>query len=184
MKGHLFVIIGPSGCGKDSLIRELRHSSIDLHSAKRVITRPSHDESEDYESVSFEDFETLSHQNAFLFSWQAHGLFYGIRRDILEILEGGNHVIINGSRGALNNMRVQYPDLHPIFIKVDYDILANRLRLRGRENETQIVERMKRATIEIPENCHVISNNHTVKDAVSNLEELIRSIINGQKECA
>ena len=184
MRGHLFVILGPSGAGKDSLIQALSHSSINLHCAQRVITRPSHGESEDYESVSFEDFKTLSRQDAFLFSWQAHGLFYGIRRDILEILEGGNHVILNGSRGALNKMRTQYPNLHAIFIKVDHHILENRLRSRGREDETQIIERIKRATMEIPEHCHVISNNHTVEDAVSNLEALIRSIINGQKECA
>ncbi len=182
MSGHLFIILGASGAGKDSLIRALCRSSMSLQSARRVITRPHHAESEDFESVSIEVFKNLAQQNAFLFSWQAHGLFYGIRRDILDVLAAGEHVIVNGSRGALSDMKKQYPDLHAIFIAVDPNILEERLRIRGREDEAQIADIIKRATIAAPEETYVISNNTTIEKAVCELEGLIGSIINGQKE--
>ncbi len=177
MKGCLFVILGASGAGKDSLIHALKQSSIDLEFTRRVITRENHEESEDFESVTNDVFDRLMHENAFIFSWHAHGLKYGIRRDFLAKLDDGRHCVINGSRKALPTMREVYPEIIAILLTVDPDILERRLRKRGRENENEISARISRSMMPPPEGCHTITNNGTIQEMTKECITIMKSSI-------
>ena len=53
---RLVAIVGPSGAGKDTLIRGALAARPDLHLARRVITRPADTDSEDFDSVTEADF--------------------------------------------------------------------------------------------------------------------------------
>ena len=57
----IFAIVGPSGAGKDTLIRGALAAQPDLRLVRRVITRPTEAGGEDFEGVTPEDF---SHRKA------------------------------------------------------------------------------------------------------------------------
>ena len=50
--GQLVCVVGPSGAGKDAVIRGVAAAMPEIHLARRVITRPAHDDSEEYDSVT------------------------------------------------------------------------------------------------------------------------------------
>ena len=184
MTGCLFVILGASGAGKDSIIHALKKSSLELEFTRRVITRETNIETEDFESVTHDVFDIMRDENAFIFSWNAHGLKYGIRRDILDHLNDGRHCVINGSRKALPAMLDEYPALIPILVTVDPTILEKRLIERGRENEDEIAARISRSMMPPPEGCHTVSNNGTIEETTKECIAIMKSLIKMKQEKA
>jgi len=86
----VFLIIGNSGAGKDSIIDEVLRrfpSHIKkLQVPKRVITRQSSD-TEKFESVDTETFYKLRESGEFILEWESYENFYGIRREVLDWLD-------------------------------------------------------------------------------------------------
>lgn len=145
--GTLIVVVGPSGAGKDSVMGvAARHFAQrpDILFVRRVITRPSDAGSEVHESVSAAEFEDMQEGGAFAVSWQAHGLSYGIPRDIADKVESGMTAIVNGSRAALPAIRAAFGKVAVALVTADAPVLAKRLAQRGRENEEDVLRRLKR----------------------------------------
>jgi len=130
---RLIVVVGPSGAGKDSMLRGWRAASAAPHFAQRVITRAS-DANESHEAVSLGDFAGLRSQGLLATWWQAHGLDYGVRRSQLEPLAAGRWVVMNGSRAHLPALRAQAPGLRVVEISAPSHVLAQRLAARARED--------------------------------------------------
>ena len=85
--GHLVLVVGPSGAGKDTLLNLARThfaSREDVVFQRRVITRPA-DTTEDHEPVTEAEFAGRD----FALSWRAHGLCYGIPLDLETELAAG-----------------------------------------------------------------------------------------------
>lgn len=146
--GHserLIVVVGPSGCGKDSVLRHWRAHWPPgrVHLARRTITR-SADAHEPHESVSDEDFAQLVRASEFATAWQANGLRYGVRRHELRGLADGAWVVLNGSREHLPSLRRQAPRLHVVEITASHETLAHRLRARAREDADAVARRLER----------------------------------------
>ena len=184
MTGCLFVILGASGVGKDSIIHALKQSSIELEFTRRVITRETDIETEDFESVTNDVFDIMRDENAFIFSWNAHGLKYGIRRDILAHLKDGRHCVINGSRKALPAMLDEYPELIPILVTVDPNTLEKRLLERGRENEDEIGARISRSMMPAPKGCYTSCNNGTIEETTKECITIMKSLIKINQDAA
>lgn len=146
MPGKLIYLMGPSGSGKDSLIDAARPylAVRGCEVVRRVITRSAEAVGEDALGVSRETFQSLKEEGAFALSWQANGLEYGIPVQIEDWLQAGRHVLVNGSRGHLQHARERYPDLLAIMLRVDTQVLHQRLLTRGRETATEISARLKR----------------------------------------
>ncbi|GAI59237.1 unnamed protein product [marine sediment metagenome] len=83
--GTLFLVVGNSGSGKDSIIKAvLEKYPSDLksiHLTQRYITRLS-SEDEDNISISPEEFREMSKQGKFALKWHIYGLDYGIPIEI------------------------------------------------------------------------------------------------------
>ncbi len=154
----IFAVVGPSGAGKDTLIAGAMRRRPDLRLVRRVITRPAEAGGEDFEGVSEAEFLRRRDAGAFALHWQAHGLSYGIPGDQLA---GGDDVIFNGSRAALPAALVTFPELRVILVTAPADLLAARLASRGREVETDILARLKRAGSDLPEG---ISASEVIND--------------------
>lgn len=148
--GRLIAVVGPSGAGKDTLIDAACATRPDLMRARRVITRPRSAGDEPHESVSEAEFLRRHAAGAFLFSWQAHGLHYGIPQSVADRARAGQTILINGSRSALPVMLAQAPALHVILVTADADTLARRLHQRGREGLEDIRRRIARGTSDLP----------------------------------
>lgn len=144
----IFAVVGPSGAGKDTLIRGALAARPDLHLVRRVITRPTEAGGEDFEGVTPEDFADRRARGDFALTWEAHGLSYGIPTD--QITRPGG-VIFNGSRAALPAAVRVFPGLRVILVTAPDIILAARLAARGRETARDIRERLSRAAFEMPD---------------------------------
>ncbi|MEZ1315272.1 phosphonate metabolism protein/1,5-bisphosphokinase (PRPP-forming) PhnN [Pseudomonas fluorescens] len=146
MDGRLIYLMGPSGSGKDSLIdaarRRLQARGCEV--ARRIITRSAEAVGEDAIGVSREEFARRQQQGDFALHWHANGLDYAIPASIDQWLIAGRDVLVNGSRGHLNQARVRYPRLLPILLTVTDDVLRDRLLQRGRESLAEIEARLLR----------------------------------------
>lgn len=180
----LFLIVGNSGSGKDSLIQAVKNKfSIQNKEIKvpiRVITRPISPDTEDFESVSEDAFNKLKAQRAFALDWYIYGLYYGVRKNIEEWIAQGHPVLINVSRSILNDAKKKYPDLKIIFVKVTFEITANRIKERGREDTEAMKKRLERArkNQNLASADYVVDNSGDLEEAAKKMLEYIISEIN------
>lgn len=146
--GTLVLVVGPSGAGKDTLIDGARDAT--QHDPRfffpvRVITRPE-GAGENHQPMSAETFQMQLEAGAFFLTWDAHGLRYGLPIGLHDALLAGRTVVVNASRGIVASARALWPRVRVVEITTTADVLYNRLRARGRENETEIFSRIARAT--------------------------------------
>ena len=146
---RLIVVVGPSGAGKDSVLRGWRVALAPLGVqapafAQRVITRAS-DATESHEAVTAGDFAGMRSQGLLATWWHAHGLDYGARWRQLDPLAAGGWVVLNGSRAHLPALRAQAPGLRVVEIGAPADVLAQRLAARAREDAAARDSRLARA---------------------------------------
>ena len=179
--GRLVYVIGPSGAGKDSVIRYARQLlGADRHVfARRYITRPADSGGEDHIAVTPVDFDRHCAAGRFALSWRGNGHGYGVSTEIDLWLESGRHVILNGSRGYLSDAAARYPSLLPVLIAIDPAVLKQRLAARGRETPSEIEARVRRATeldaIDHP-GLAVIANNGPLSEAGEAFVALLRAL--------
>ncbi|HFZ8994563.1 TPA: ribose 1,5-bisphosphokinase [Citrobacter freundii] len=177
--GKLIWLMGPSGSGKDSLLAALRQQQHEqLMIAHRYITRAANAGNENHIALSEEEFFSRAGHNLLALSWHANGFYYGVGIEIDLWLHAGFDVVVNGSRAHLPQARARYGSaLLPICLQVSPDILRQRLQVRGRENEAEIVARLERAARYAPFDCHTLDNDGSLLQSVDTLLILI-----GRKE--
>ena len=182
MSGTLIYLMGPSGSGKDSLIDAARPHLAErgCEVIRRVITRSAEAVGEEALGVSPCEFQALKDAGAFAMSWQANGLEYGIPVQLDEWLASDRHVLVNGSRAHLKQVRERYPNVLAIVLRVDSHVLRERLIARGRETPAQISARLKRNELFLEsvgglnaDHVHVINNSAPLEKAVQHLLALI-----------
>ncbi len=144
--GCLFLLVGPSGAGKDSLLSVARqHFGAAVSFPRRVITRPADAGGENHIALGPDDFAAARAQWRFAFDWTAHGLDYGIEQTINSDLAGGVCVVVNVSRTVIEQARQRYNPVRVLSVTVTPAELARRLRARGREDDAAIEQRLARA---------------------------------------
>lgn len=181
--GSLFYLMGASGSGKDtlldaSLVRLEASPDWRSHLPRRVqryITRPAEAGGEAHHAVSEDQFTALVKEDRFCLLWQAHGLSYGIDREILDWLAAGDNVLVNGSRAYLPQASRLVPGLVAILIDVPPDVRKQRLQNRARESGDALDSRMQRTveldTDDVP--VHRIDNDQALEKSAEDLCQLI-----------
>src|SRR5262245_19490617 len=121
-------MVGPSGAGKDALLREVHRRLADpshVLFARRVITRaPSR--AEDHDCISAAQFAARQRQGQFALSWQAHGLSYGIPIEIEAAIGAGKCVLCNASRTIVARARRRYRTPAVVLIDAPAELRASR----------------------------------------------------------
>jgi ribose 1,5-bisphosphokinase len=146
LRGTLFLVVGPSGAGKDTLMLAAQNElEADEHFIfpKRIVTRDANAD-EDNHVVDLASFDAQERAGAFALSWRAHGNAYGVPRSIEACLERGEHVVINVSREVVAAARAKFAPCKVILVTAKPDVLAARLKARGRESDAAIVDRLSR----------------------------------------
>jgi ribose 1,5-bisphosphokinase len=174
--GTLFLVVGNSGSGKDTLIRAVLEqyppTQKHIYSPKRYITRPP-SKTERNVSITSDEFRKLSEEGKFVFEWHIYGLSYGVPIIIDEWLSLGYPVIINVSRKIIQQAREKYKNLKVIFIYVPFEISVKRLKDRKRESAKQLNERIERAKTH-----QTYDKADFVLDNSGELENTIKQLLN------
>lgn len=152
--GKLYIISAPSGAGKTSLVKQLVSDLDGLtvsisHTTRQM--RPGETHGQDYYFVSVSDFQAMQENRAFLEHAQVFDNFYGTaQKTVEENLNRGQDVILEIDWQGAEQIKKLLPDSLSIFIlPPSTEVLLQRLRNRGQDNEQIIARRMRDAVTEI-----------------------------------
>lgn len=177
--GRLIAVVGPSGSGKDTLLRAARAHFADdpnIVFPRRTITRPAGDLNEDHLAMTPEEFERLRNEDRFALHWEAHGLCYGIPASIDEDIAAGRTVVANLSRSVVAVARNRFANCVSVAITIDEQTMRDRLTTRGRETTAEIESRIARMDFTSPKGFdHVIDNTGPVEAAIAHFQTIVSS---------
>ena len=178
--GLLVLVVGPSGVGKDTLIDGARArlaERTDIVFVRRDVTRPAEAGGEDHNPVTTDEFERRAAAGAYGLFWRAHGLGYGLPVAISTDLAAGRRVVANVSRAVLDEARARFPRVRIVSVTAPVERLAERLRARGRESETEIAARIARADAYRLAGADVVelSNDATPESGVAAMVKMIET---------
>lgn len=170
MVGRLVGVVGPSGVGKDSVMRALAEARPDIRLVRRVITRPAEAGGEVFDGVSAAEFARREAAGDFALSWRAHGLCYGVPVSVEAQLGEGHICLVNLSRSVLGEARARFADFSVLHLTAPRAVLARRLAGRGREGAEAIEDRLSRADFALPDGLPgvvQVANDGALQDTVA-----------------
>lgn len=183
-RGTLFVISGPSGVGKGTILSEilrLEQKIIFSVSATTRSPRPGEIDGKDYFFITFDEFKKLIEEEKFLEYAFVHGNYYGTLESFVdENLKKGYDVILDiDVQGAMQVMKKRKDGVF-IFIappNMDIEILKMRLLKRSTEPLDVIEKRIQRAKDEIKAvyQYEYLIFNDVLEEAVKDLLSIIRA---------
>src|SRR4051795_5506859 len=176
--GRLVLVVGPSGAGKDTLLRLAQAACIEDHDIvfpRRVVTRESSAD-EDNVAVSPDEFRRALERGDFAVHWEAHGHCYALPRNLNDDIRSGRAVVANVSRTVIGALRQTYANVVVVAITAPPDVLAQRLAARARDSDGNIADRLTRSVDDASANADVTILNAGSADYHS--RQLVRVIRN------
>ncbi len=187
MPPRVFVITGPSGVGKGTLIRNLRDREPSLELSVSATTRnprEGEEEAVDYHFLSHDDFAARAEEGDFLEHATFSGNRYGtLRSEIERTLDAGKSVVLEIEVQGARQVRAAMGDEAVlIFIAPpDPSVLRERLSGRGTDSVEAIERRLETAKAELEsqqEFKHVVVNED-LERAIGELEGIVREELAG-----
>jgi guanylate kinase len=180
----VFVITGPSGVGKGTLIRALRERMPELELAVSATTRdprPGEQDGVDYHFLGDDEFERRVQAGEFVEHARYSGRRYGTLRSELERRAGqGRPVVLEIELQGARQVRRAMPAAVQVFIAPpSEEALRARLIGRGTDAPEQVQARLQTAREELQaqqEFPHVVVNDR-LEAAVAELEDLVREAL-------
>jgi guanylate kinase len=184
-RGNLFVVSGPSGAGKGTIIRETLDSSNGIKMSISVTTREIRKEKEvegvNYYFKSKEEFQQMIEEDAFLEYATVFDNYYGTpKQPVLDAISNGQSMLLEiDIQGALQ-VKNTYPEAIFIFIlPPSMKELKKRIRERGTESDASLNKRFLEAFNEIS---YIEKYDYfIVNDELENSIELFKAIIHSEK---
>lgn len=184
-KGKLVLIVGPSGSGKGTIIKNL----IDRHpdwvfpvSCTTRAPRPGEVDGQVYRFISEKEFKRGISEGKFLEYAIVHEKgYYGTSKDeILDGIAAGKVVVREVDIQGFHSIKKAMPadELLTIFIEAkDLEELQKRIAERGKLPDDEVARRMESARKEISqaEQCdfRILNEYGKIEEAVDNVDDLI-----------
>lgn len=181
-KGVVFIISGPSGSGKDTLMVELFKKRPEIKFSISSITRGMREgevEGVKYNFISKEQFEQMIKEDKLLEYNSYVGNYYGTpRKPVEDEIEKGNNILIEVDVNGAAQIKEKMPEAVSMFIMPpSFEELERRLSGRGTESEELIRKRMQSSLDEIKrasEYDYIIVNDD-IATAVDDIISVMRS---------
>ena len=178
----LIVLSGPSGVGKDALLRRMKEQKYPFHYVVTVTSRPRREgekDGVDYRFVSQREFQQMI-DNGELLEWaNVYGNYYGVpRKEISQALSKGKDVIVKVDvQGAATIKRI-LPQAVFIFLRPpSMEELERRLRQRHSESAKDLALRLQKAEEEmksLPLFDHVLTSYQgKLDEAISQIQSIV-----------
>ena len=152
--GNLFVISGPSGAGKGTLVARLMQEVPDAFLSVSATTRAPREGEVDgvhYHFMTEDEFRKVAESDGFL-EWANYtNASYGTPYEpVARSIEEGKQVILEIDVQGAFQVREHMPEAHLVFIEPpSFEELEKRLRGRGTESEEFIQKRLEAARVEL-----------------------------------
>lgn len=180
-RGILFVLSGPSGVGKGTVLEGLMEDYNDINYSISVTTRTPREgeiNGDDYFFVSRKKFEEMKEKNQFLETAKVHGNYYGTPRHYVEeCLSKGEDIILEIDIQGAKQIKREFDDAVYIFLlPPNYEELKTRLEKRDSETAESLKRRLKNASEEISEveNYDYSIVNDKVEETVEEVKRVIK----------
>jgi guanylate kinase len=177
---RVFVITGPSGVGKGTLIRGLMERLPRLELAVSATTRaPRAGEQEgvDYHFLTREEFDRRVAQGEFVEHADYAGRSYGtLRSELEDRVRSGAPVVLEIEVQGARQVRAALPEAVQVFIAPpSLEALRTRLTARGTDGSDEVERRLQVAAEELaaqPEFGHVVVNDQ-LQEALDELTAIV-----------
>lgn len=156
-RGDLIIISGTTCAGKGTVIEELLKKNDNLALSISYTSRPKREnevDKVDYYFVTKEEFEKKIKDGDFLeYAQVQYNAYYGTpKKEVIELLNSGKDVILEIDVQGAKQIKALYPETILIFIMApSMTEVKKRIKMRGMENNEQIIARFKVAYNEINE---------------------------------
>lgn len=179
-KGKCFIISGPSGVGKSTVLHALMEKRKNVYFSVSATTRdprPGEEDGVHYHFLDVDTFRQWIANDEFLEYAEFVGNFYGTpRRFVDEAMERGEDVILDIEVQGAIQVTSKRPDAVSIFIAPpSWAELERRLTDRGTDSPDKIQKRLLRAKVEF-QTAHTYDYfviNNTVEEAVEELNAIM-----------
>ena len=186
-KGLLFIVSGPAGSGKGTVVNELiaKHPRLTLSiSATTRQPRPGEVDGVHYHFISKEEFEQRINDGKMLEYATYSGNYYGTpQKEVEEAMREGKDVILEIEVAGAMQIKEKIKDSVAIMLTPpSRDVLEARLRGRGTETEDVIKWRLERAKEELslmPQYDYSVINEDNKSDECA---EMIYTIIKAEHQ--
>jgi len=150
--GKIFYLVGPSGSGKDSLIKYAREELQDRYPVifpRKYVARRMGCVGESDIPVPHDQILGMTKNGEFSMCWESYGNIYGLGNIAEYCVANGISIVISGSGeyllAAERLCPRLYPHIRPVLVEVSTDVAKKRLCERRRESPEEIEKRIERA---------------------------------------
>jgi guanylate kinase len=179
-KGKTFIITGPSGVGKGTIINKLFEGRDDLYfsvSATTRAPRPGEVDGVHYHFLSREQFQQWIAQGEFLEHAEFVDNCYGTPKKFVDqAMAEGKDVILDIEVQGTEQIHALRPEVIRIFIAPpSWEELERRLVGRATEDAEKVRKRLARSRVEFPiaKEFNYIVVNHTIEQAVGEIKAIM-----------
>ncbi len=182
-KGSLIVVSAPSGCGKDTIVKEVvERMKGEVHLSVSMTTRAMREgeaEGVNYFYVSENDFKKNIENGEILEYTVYGGNYYGTPAGAVKAqLNSGKTVVLIIEVEGGGNVKILFPDAVKVFVMPpSFEVLEKRLRGRGTDSEETIQKRLEIAKEELSraDEYDYIIENDVLEEAIEDLISIIRA---------
>lgn len=180
--GKVVIVSGPSGVGKSTICKEVAKQLKNVYISVSVTTRPRSQaevDGQEYWFISEDEFQQRINKGSLLEYAEVFGNLYGTPRDkVEEALQRGHNVILEiDVQGAKQVKRINKDAVMIFIFPPSQRELAERMKLRGRDDAETAEDRLNEASGEIAAAWqyykHMVINDD-LHQAVSEVIEIIR----------
>ena len=182
--GNLFVISGPSGAGKGTLVARLLSEVPDAWVSVSATTRVPREGEIDgvhYYFKSADEFARLVDEDGFL-EWAryAENCYGTPRKSVEEHLARGEQVVLEIDVQGAFQVRERFPEAHLVFIEPpSMEELERRLRSRGTETDEVVQARLAAAKLELSRKME-----YDIRFVNDNIDQATAELVDYVNQCA